>query len=247
VERLEGGSGKQKKPLETVLQVLSQVLLPIGIALLGYFLSRGQLALARAQEARMVSEATNQRAMKLLELAYADLASNDESRQLWALSLVSDLDPKIGRAFVRALSQGTSTSPEVRSKAFAVARASERYGPLAAYRLDIFTEEREPIDGEDPPALTPYATQLDTHLFYEGFPGEVRIMWEDPAMVRNHGAPDGNVILYEEPYEREAAESLQRLMTRLDPPTAYHLCAVKQASNGVLSIVLSKTGDPATR
>lgn len=200
-----------------LLDVLEKLLLPFALGVLAWTTSQAsvrvsasQLELAKAQDARQVNESRATAQLKYLEIFYRDINSTDERNQLFALSLLTYLNPELGASLADLVKVSPRSSKAVVDKAASIKTGFEAFGPLSGFKIGIYWDEKNA-------QLTAAARQLKEKIEGRHFPGPVQLYPRSQQFLASYGASGRNEIRFEPGIEDEAADRLLALMEELEP------------------------------
>ena len=224
--------------MKRLLDILEKLLLPAALGFLAWTTSQAslrvsasQLDLAKAQDARQARESQATAQLKYLEIFYRDIKSTDERNQLFALSLLTHLNPELGSSLADLVKTSPRSSKAVVDKAASIKTGFDAFGPLNGFKIGIYWDEKDA-------RLEAAARELKGKIEKRNFPGPVQLYPRPQQFLASLGASDQNEIRFEAGIEDEAADRLLALMTELAPDRHFVKREVANRTSKFMSLFL---------
>jgi hypothetical protein len=202
--------------MKTLIDVLEKLLLP-ALGVLAWTanqasvrVSASQLELAKAQDARQARESQSAAQLKYLEIFYRDINSTDERSQLFALSLLTHLNPELGSSLADLVKTSPRSSKTVADRAASIKTGLDAFGSLSGFKIGIYWDQKSAT-------LAAAARDIKGKIEGRNFPGVVQLYPRSPEFLLSLGASEQNEIRFEAGSEDEAADRLLALMNELTP------------------------------
>lgn len=218
LNKLSKDNSSNLKPLE----ILEKLLIPVLLGILAFAtnhagnqiseaqleLSRSQLKLAEAQNARQDSESKSNLQAKYIELFYKDISSQDVEKQKSALSFLKLISSEAAAPLLDWATINVKTEVESQVK---TARREINSRILSDYKIVIFFPENNE-------KLLQTAQSIKQSLVDYGLvENQVGLEEKNAAFFNSLGYPKGYEIRYDSGKEDEAAKLLENILKKSYP------------------------------
>lgn len=215
IEYLEMSADNEKRGHKAWLYIMEKLLLPLALAVLTFTIalgtqriSAGQLELAEVQ-----AKAANQ--LKYLELFYSDINdSKKPDRQMAALTLLYIIDRDVGSVLAKAVAANVDNDEKVKDSANTLAIRLKKTLPLVNYKVYFYYMKNDDWANK---WVNFYTEKLGK---FNLIPCEKREITEND-WHKKLDSPNNFEIRYDDIYETEAAEALDKLLQEFDTNNSF--------------------------
>jgi hypothetical protein len=228
-----------------ILEVLEKLLIPVLLGILAFItnragnqiseaqleLSRSQLKLAEAQNARQESEARSNLQTKYIELFYKEISSQDAKKQEYALSFLKLISPDVAAPLL-----GWATiyvKPEVQPQVN-TARNEINSRILSSYEIVLYFPENNQDSLKS-------AQDIKRSLLEYGLgENQVKLEKKDDTFFQRLGYPKGYEIRYDKGSEEDAAQLLESILKRAYPSKQFVKLGIGSGTMNSISIFFTQ-------
>jgi hypothetical protein len=168
--------------------------------------------------------------LKLVEIAWTSLTSEDQTEKSSALNLVRTLRPELAAKLASSVSQDEKQPPEIRREASQFT-ADISASSLEDYKIDIYYQA-------DVAVAARTAKNVQTIILSRKLTKRIVLAPRDDAFFADVGIPDGNEVRYLPGIEDEPAQALAAILNSTDISMNFRLRPVHTRTPGTLSVFI---------